>query len=219
MLLDVFSLAAGRVSLVARGAKRAKSNQAPLLRPTRRLIMSWNMRSELGTLTAVEADGPPVALTGRALVSGFYLNELLIRMLHQHEPHPELFRKYGSALTQLEGGSTEERVLRIFEKHLLQSLGYGLVLDQVAGSGVPIVATARYHYRLDFGPQVEKPANARSVEVSGRTLQALNAEDMWDAEISREAKLLSRMVLAAHTGERPLASRELYKAYLQNDHK
>ena len=217
LILDVFSLVSGRISLVARGAKRGKrGNQASLLRPARKLYMAWSIRTDMGTLTTVEPNGPVSDLTGRRLVSCFYMNELLVRMLHKHESHPELFQQYEAALAHLEAGFAEERVLRIFEKHLLKSLGYGLVLDREIVSGGPIVSDARYFYQLDYGPVDHKPVNARNVEISGKTLQAMNSEDNWGADISREAKLLLRMALVVHTGERPLASRELYKAYLQN---
>lgn len=216
LILDVFSLAHGRVSLVARGAKRRRNNSAPLLQPARRLNISWSMRSDLGTLTGVEASGPPGRLAGHRLVSCFYMNELLVRILHRHESHPELFCRYEQALQRLNAGDAEERVLRIFEKHLLKSLGYGLILDQETETGGPVLEEERYFYRMGHGPVRREPPNEESVRVSGRTLKALQDESAWDEETSREAKLLFRMVLGAHTGERPLGSRELYKAYLRN---
>ena len=178
--------------------------------------MAWSMRSELGTLSAVEQAGPAYALSGRRLFSCFYLNELLIRILHTHESHPELFRKYEQALIQLESTQTEERVLRIFEKYLLKSLGYGLILDQDITTGQPVNDQTDYYYQIGAGPLSEKPVHEANIGISGRTLRTLNSEDCWDDQIAREAKKLFRAILDNYTGERPLASRELYKSYLQN---
>ncbi|MEX2354126.1 MAG: DNA repair protein RecO [Gammaproteobacteria bacterium] len=218
LLLDVFSLDHGRVNLVAKGVKRGrKDNPARLLQPARKLNISWYMRSDLGTMTAVESAGIDSPLTGRRLVSCFYMNELLVRMLHKHEPHPELFNSYEQSLARLASDAAEAQVLRIFEKHLLKSLGYGLVLDQEIGSGTAVLPDKRYFYQIDHGPMSEQPVNARNIDISGRTLRALHDENEWDEQISREAKRLFRIILGAHTGEKPLGSRELYKAYLRND--
>jgi DNA repair protein RecO (recombination protein O) len=215
LLLDAFSSEHGRVGLVARGVKRRGSRPA-LLQPARRLNIAWSMRSELGTLTAVEASTPPPRLAGTRLVSCFYMNELLVRTLHGHETHPELFHRYEQALKGLDGGEPEERVLRIFEKHLLKSLGYGLILDHDTGTGEPVAGDRRYYYRLDQGPVAVASQEAGHVAVSGTTLKALDTESAWDGDIAREAKLLLRAILDTHTGGRPLGSRELYKAYIRN---
>ncbi len=217
LLLDIFSLEYGRVTLFAKGVKRGRNTPAPLLQPARRLNMAWSIRADSGTLTAVEADGPACKLNGYRLISCFYMNELLVRLLHRQEAHRELFYKYEESLRSLEAGAAEDRVLRIFEKHLLKSLGYGLILDHEVVSGTPIDETLQYFYRPDSGPLVEKSAdNSGSIAVSGRTLLALHQEKNWSEDIAKEAKLLFRAVLDTHLGEKPLGSRGLYKAYLQN---
>ncbi len=216
MMLDIFSSGYGRVSLVARGAKRGKNSQAILLQPGRKLNIAWSMRAEMGTLAAVELAGLVVPLSGRRLFCCFYMNELLTRMLHKHESHPELFHKYEHALIQLQGDAAEDRVLRIFEKHLLKTLGYGLILDHDTSTGQSVDADASYYYLLESGPQLDKPGSDASIRISGRTLLALDSEQGWDAQIAREAKHLFRAILDCYTGDRPLASRELYRSYLQN---
>jgi DNA repair protein RecO (recombination protein O) len=215
VILDVFSSGHGRVSVVARGAKRGKNSQSILLQPGRKLNLAWAMRTEMGTLVTVELAGLAGSPVGSRLFCCFYMNELLIRMLHKHESHPELFHKYEDALIQLQGNAAEDRVLRIFEKHLLKTLGYGLVLDHDVSSGQAIDPEAAYYYQLDSGPQLDKPQDAH-VPVSGRTLLALDNEQAWDKQIAREAKQLFRAILDGYTGDRPLASRELYRSYLQN---
>jgi len=216
LLLDTFSLQYGRVNLMAKGVKRTRNNQALLLQPAKKLSIAWSMRSDMGTLTAVEAGAEQPNLIGRRLVSCFYLNELLVRMLHKHEPHPELFNKYEESLSQLSSDVPEDQVLRLFEIRLLQTLGYGLVLDHEIGTTEPIQTARRYFYQIDYGPLHDRPENARSIQVSGKTLLALHAEDVWDEEIASEAKLLLRTILATYTGPKPFASRELYKAYIDN---
>lgn len=216
LILDVFSLLHGRLSIMARGAKAGRRGQASLLQPVRRLNLAWSGRSEMGTLTGVEADGPPCRLEGGRLLSAFYLNELLMRLLHRHEPHTELFQVYEHSLLSLAGGADQEQVLRLFEKRLLQSLGYGLVLDHETASGTPVDAAREYYYHFDHGPDTGKLAAAGAVRVSGRTLLALYSETPWDADIAREAKQLLCSIIDSHLDNRPLQSRELYKAYVKN---
>lgn len=216
LILDVFSLQHGRISIMARGAKTGKHRLASLLQPLRKLNLAWSIRSEMGTLTGAEADGPPYRLEGSRQLSAFYLNELLLRLLHGHEPHAELFHAYEHSLSGLAGGAEEERVLRLFEKHLLRSLGYGLVLDHEAGNGNPVVPERGYYYHFDHGPEARKLDDHRAVRVSGKTLLALYNEDRWDREVAAEAKRLLRGSIDSHLGNRPLESRELYKAYMKN---
>lgn len=216
LILDVFSLLHGRISIMARGAKTGKHRLASLLQPLRKLNLAWSIRSEMGTLTGAEADGTPYRLEGGRLLSAFYLNELLLRLLHGHEPHADLFLAYEHSLSGLAGGTGEERVLRLFEKHMLQSLGYGLVLDHEAGNGNPVAPELSYYYYFDHGPEIHKLDGRRAVRVSGRTLLALYNEDCWDRKVAAEAKRLLCGSIESHLGNRPLESRELYKAYMKN---
>jgi DNA repair protein RecO (recombination protein O) len=214
LLLDVFSSQYGRVSLVARGAKRRNNIQSLLLQPGRKLNISWSMKRELGTMISVEANGPCNTLKGTRLISCFYMNELLVRMLHRDESHPELFNIYEESMLQLDTKYPEDRVLRIFEKHLLKSLGYGLNLEHDVESGDNIVSEFEYFYRINFGPVRKKPKNVKCLSISGKTLCALAKENDWSDKISRESKALFRRILADYTGDKPLGSRELYKAYI-----
>ena len=103
LLLEVFSRAHGRVGLIARGARAAKGrwrNQLQILRP---LLLSWSMRGELGTLTDAESVRAPLNWSGRQVLCASYLNELLLRLLTRHDPHPALFDAYQQALARLAG--------------------------------------------------------------------------------------------------------------------
>jgi DNA repair protein RecO (recombination protein O) len=206
----------GRVNLVARGVKRRKDNLGLILQPGRKLNLSWSIRGELGTLISAEADGYGFRPAGTGLIACFYMNELLVRMLHRDEAHPELFTIYEKSLREIEKGHREDRVLRIFETHLLKSLGYGLILDHDVETGEKIQCEENYFYKPDSGPVRQKPPGAGYTRVSGKTLIALHEKVDWDERISREAKELLRMILSAYTGDKPLGSRALYRAYLQN---
>ena len=216
MLLDVFSSQYGRINLVAKGVKGKRINRSLLLQPARKLDLSFGIRSDLGTLYSVEDTGIRFQLMGTRMISCFYMNELLVRTLHRHETHPELFAIYETSLMQLHNGDDENRVLRIFKKHLLNSLGYGLILDHEVTSGNRIENDRIYYYQIDRGPLLHEPENSRVIKISGNTLLALDRENTWDKIIASESKALLRSVLTAHTGDRPLGSRELYKAYLNN---
>ncbi len=210
LLLDVFSRLHGRVSLVAKGARKQKNNKRALLQPGRKINIAWSMRRELGTLTLVEPcqDSRPCGTGG--VLTVFYINELLVRLLHRHEPHPELFDAYEEAIDKLYDMSTEQQTLRIFEKRLLEALGYGLVLDADT-EGNAIRPDGHYNYLPEQGPVPIAAANGGGLTVSGRTLRALAEEEFIDESILAEAKQLMRMVLRNLLGDKPLASRELYK--------
>lgn len=211
-ILEVFSQHHGRLGLVARGANRSRSPLRAAQTPFVPLLMSWSGRGELATLRAVEAAAPATALFGNALLSGIYLNELLMRLTHRHDPHPDLFEAYGTAVIELSAGGALEQILRIFEKRILQSIGYGLILEYEADDGEAVRADEQYRYIADRGPTRDAPAVGESVEVSGRTLLTLANEQPLSALGQREAKRLMRFLLAIHLGGRPLASRELFRS-------
>lgn len=217
VLLDVFTPEFGRVGLVARGARQAKSRSAALLQPFQPVWISWSGSGELCTLNAVEGAGAARWLTGVSLMSGLYLNELLVRLLHRFDPHPELFTSYERVLGELGQVSPEaalETALRIFEKRLLAEIGYGLVLEHEADGAAPIEAGRVYAYHVGEGPRPYEASRDADTALSirGATLLALARECFSDAESLREAKRLMRAALAAQLGSKPLASRRLFAA-------
>lgn len=214
LLLDVFSRDHGRLRLVAKGARKSKKNPPALFQTHRSLYISWSGKGELGTLTEIESNGPAYNLNGNIIMAVFYLNELLVRLLHSHEPHPELFDAYIRALTRLEHGESESIALRYFERQLLESIGYGLVLDHDIDTGLELDATRQYFYVINHGPMLHKPANQRSVEISGASLLALLQEDIEDHRQCGGLKELMRTTLTGYLGEKPLQSRELYRQYV-----
>jgi len=213
-LLEAFSREHGRIGLVARGAKRPRSALRAALRPFTPLLLSWSGRGELATLRAVEVAGRFVELARDALPGGLYMNELLMRLTHRHDPHPSLFEAYGLAIAELDGAQRSvEDTLRRFEKRLLEAIGYGLLLEHDALSGEPLVREARYAYRREQGPvPATDAAGGDAVEVSGGTLLALAADAQLAPREQHEAKRLMRYVLRGHLGDRPLATRSLFRA-------
>lgn len=214
LLLEVFTREHGRFGLVARGARAPRSRIRGLLQPFQPLLLSWSGRTELGTLAGVEpdikSDGAPPRLLGTTLYSGFYLNELLMRLLQRLDPHPELFIAYAQALHGLQ--SEAQRPLRLFEKHLLESLGYGLLLDQEADSGAPVEADAEYVYALESGPLRSRGGATSGLKMSGQSLLSLAAEDLSDARSLSDSKRLMRAALGLYLGERGLKTREVFAA-------
>ncbi|MGB5340020.1 MAG: DNA repair protein RecO [Gammaproteobacteria bacterium] len=209
LLLEVFTRAHGRIGLVARGARSAKTRWHSQLQMLRPLLLSWSMRGELGTLTGVDTRGMARHFSGKQVLSACYLNELLMRLLTRHDPHPDLFAAYEQALYALD--TAEEPALRLFEKRLLQELGYGLLLDREAESGLPVVPGAVYEYRLESGPVSCLQQEAGGLYLCGSSLLALHQDNLTEPVACREAKHLMRAALALYLGGRPLKTREVLR--------
>jgi len=216
MLLEIFSRDYGRVSLIAKGAKRKGNGTALLLQPYQRLLLAWSGKSELMTLTRVELDSPAHIPGQDRLIAAFYINELVMRLLHQHEAHPELFTVYDMTINALAQITNEQQgVIRLFEKRLLQSLGYGLVLDHDVETGMNINEKLDYYYLAERGPVRNMPEDDDHVRITGMTLLALLHEDLTQKKVLQESKRLMRYILQKHLGRKPLASRELYASYMK----
>lgn len=211
LLLEVLTRWHGRLGVVAKGARRARSPLRSTLIPFQPLVIGFSGRGELPTLTAAEALTAAPALAGQTLFCGLYLNELLLRLLHRHDPHERLFVRYAEALAALAGNDPSEAVLRVFEKRLLEELGFGLVLDHEVGSGAPVQAGCQYRYLPEQGPVRADASSHDGIAIGGATLLALANERLDNAETLREAKRLLRALLARQLGERPLVSRELFR--------
>ncbi|WP_435103764.1 DNA repair protein RecO [Arhodomonas sp. AD133] len=210
LLIECFTRDHGRVGLVARGARRQRSSLPGVLQPFQPLNLSWRGRGELGTLHQAEIAGPPRLPRRTRLVSAFYANELLMRVLAREDPHPELFDHYTGLITALtmEAGA-EAALLRLFERDLLASLGYGLQLTHDI-AGYPLERERLYRYDLDAGPRPLGAAEWAPLPVSGAVLLGI-ADGDPEVAGSREARDLMRAALRPHIGDRPLRSRELYR--------
>lgn len=211
LLLEMFTRRHGRLGVVAKGARRARSPLRATLIPFLPLVTGFSGRGELPTLTGAEPAGPAPAIAGEALFCGLYLNELLLRLLHRHDPHERLFESYGDALGRLGAGRDTEAVLRVFEKRLLEDIGFGLVLDHDVEDGAPIQPEHLYRYVPERGPVPAHAADGEGIAVQGASLLALARERLVDGVALSELKPLMRALLARHLGERPLTSRGLFR--------
>ncbi|HJV95638.1 MAG TPA: DNA repair protein RecO [Albitalea sp.] len=212
LLLEAFTRHHGRVGLVAKGVRRARSPLRAVLIPFQPLVIGFSGRGELATLTAAEPLAPAPAFSGESLYCGLYLNELLLRLLHRHDPHERLFRVYGETLARLAAAAPPEAALRIFEKRLLEEIGYGLVLDREVVGQAPLSADLAYRYLPERGPIVAVSADDDGIPISGHSLLALAREEFTDAAVLAEAKRLLRALLARQLGTKPLMSRQLFRA-------
>lgn len=208
ILLELFSEHHGRVGLVARGARGPRSRLKGVLQPFRPLLLSWQLRGELGTLTGAESAGvfaaPPVG--GDALLGLYYLNELLLRLTARLDPHRELFGVYAGAVAKLAAAEPVAPVLRRFEKSLLDTLGYGPNLDHDA-TGQRIAPDASYRYDPALGLAVCRPDAAGAL--LGASLQALADDRLEDARALADARHLLRAALDVHLDGRPLKTRAM----------
>src|ERR1051325_673923 len=215
LIVEVYTRHHGRLGLIAKGARRPGAKSRGVLKGFQPLLIGWSGRGELMTMTGVEADGAEMDLRGEALYCGFYLNELLMRLLHRHDPHELLYDRYRVALEGLSRESTHEAVLRVFEKHLLKEIGYGLTLEREGAIDQPIDPDAIYDYWLERGParvlHPELPAPNDRVRLRGASLLAFARDRFDDPATLREIKALTRAALAKHLGDRPLHSRRLFQ--------
>jgi DNA repair protein RecO (recombination protein O) len=208
VLLETFSRLHGRVGLVARGARGPRSRLRGVLQPFRPLLMSWQLRGELGTLTAAEpgtvANLAPAG--GDALMALYYLNELVLRLTARLDPHPELYDGYAHAVSAVVAGGPVAPNLRLFEKRLLDALGYGLDLGRdVAGMALDPAATYRYDPATGLAPCRPEAAGA----LLGASLLALAGDRLAEPRALLDARRLLREALDVHLDGRPLKTREI----------
>lgn len=219
LLLELLTADAGRLPVIARGAASAKSRRRGLLQPFQSLLVDWVGKGAVKTLTKAEARSAVPQPAGKALLCGFYINELVMRLTAQSDPLPDLYRHYQQAMGRLSQAQNDEleQLLRQFELQLLEVLGYGLELRQEALAGEVIRPQGRYHYQTEKG--FMRASNSQSGSVSGATLLALADAAPLDPQQRREARMLMRQVLGHYLGARPLKSRELFATLNTNEAK
>jgi DNA repair protein RecO (recombination protein O) len=198
LIVELFTRRFGRVALLARGARRPRSAMRGVLLSFHPLRLSFSASAELGNLIAAEWAGALQPLAGQGLMCGFYLNELLLRLLPRDDPHEALFDVYAGALKELSEGTLFPAVLRGFEKRLLAELGYAPLLERDAASR-PIDPDGLYVYEPERGPT---PVNATRggdrggfVTVRGRTLLDVAADDYSSPATREEARTLMRALI------------------------
>jgi DNA repair protein RecO (recombination protein O) len=240
-IVELFTLQHGRVPLVARGARSARSKTRALYQPFRPLLVTWTGRSELRTLTGIEDSGTAFELDNRALACAYYVNELLLRLLGKDQAQPELFAHYVMALSTLADEAGIEQTLRTFELQLLEAIGVLPDLSRCTAEGQPIDPLLQYRFHPANAVAVplieqstygylkpDKLTGARDpslhadgetadtgIEISGQALLAMANLDFSDPQVCEQAKPLMRQLLHIQLGGRPLKSRELFGALVK----
>jgi DNA repair protein RecO (recombination protein O) len=213
-IVEVFTAEYGRLTVFARGANGPKSMLKGVLRPFQRLLVSWSGKTEACALVTAEIDGAPTNLGKERLMSGFYLNELLLKLTERWDPHPETFFSYAECVEALCAGEGEEAALRRFEKRLLHDLGYGLELTRT-DEGLPVESDRYYRFAIERGPQ---PCVAGAPgAIYGQSLTDLEAEVFQDPRSLRDAKRVLRAAIDACLDGRSLKSREVMLALRQQN--
>ena len=210
LIVEAFTRKFGRVALLARGARRPRSAMRGVLLSFQALSLSWSASTELGNLIGAEWSQALRPLRGRGLMCGFYLNELLLRLLAREDPHEALFDYYDDALLRLAAETDLASVLRNFEKRMLAELGYAPVLERDAASR-PIDPAARYVYEPERGPMLLSNSISRETSVSGQTLLDVAADDYERAETRDEARTLMRSLITQRLHGQELHTRMILR--------
>ena len=216
-ILEVFTPGFGRTGLVARGARRPKSPFRGILNPFQPLRVSWSGRGELATLRQAETVGAAGVMTGTSVMAGFYVNELLLKLLHRHDPHPDLFANYSSLIGKLAedasaGDASVEKYLRKFELELLQAIGYALDLEQDAVLHEPLRSEQLYEFRVEQGAVAVHRDGVDGICFKGAELLLIGRLQLDDMHTLRKAKQLLRNVLDYHIGDKGLQTRRIAAA-------
>ena len=209
-ILDILSLDHGRLAVVAKGSRGAKSKLRGILRPFLPLQLSWFIRSDLGTLTGAEMNGAPLSLSGDALLSGYYVNELLLKLLHRHDPQPEIFAAYSRTIERLAESQDVAPYLRQFEIELLRILGYALNLDHDTETTEPLRPQQQYEYRVEQG-LVPVSDREGPMVFRGAEIDAIRNQQFADPAVLKNAGSLLRNVIAYYLDGKELKSRKVLK--------
>jgi DNA repair protein RecO (recombination protein O) len=211
-IVELFTRDRGRLTVFARGTrgKRKAGSLISMLQPFHRVLVSYSGRGEAAQLTGAEFDGPFDELPSARSLSGFYLNELLMRLFERHDPHADAFDLYDATMTALKDSRQDEsRLLRIFEKRLLETIGYGLSLGHEAQSGVPVRADAVYRYTPERGLTLVEGVAEGGLLFSGASLLSLRSESLNEPATRTDARRLLRAALDQYLAGRELHSREV----------
>ena len=205
LLLDFLTLDHGRIRLIGRGVRQAKAN----IQMFQHLRISYAGKGELKTLTHWEVEDVPRQLKGEALILCLYVNELITRLIHEHDPHPQIFELYQQFVTQMNDSDQQHQywLLRIFENNLLSELGYGLdYAVDVDGDLIQTDKNYSYQPQLGFSQQADG-------KISGNLLNLLLSECLDTTPNKQQLKAcrnLNRQRLNVLLGNKPLKSRELF---------
>ncbi|SFB78571.1 DNA replication and repair protein RecO [Polaromonas sp. OV174] len=219
LILEVFTRHYGRVALVARGAKKPSSSFRPILLPMQALHIAFGGDAEIRNLKSAEWQGGHVMPTGDALLSGYYLNELLMRLLARDDPHPVLFDAYSATVQLLASQSmdTLQLALRAFELRLLRDIGLLPLLDAETATLAPLQPDTRYVLVAEAG--LRQAHDDDRVSLPGAQWQALQQaltdQSLFSDTVRacipgfNELKSQLRAMLHYHCGVKVLKTRQM----------
>jgi len=186
------------------------------LQPLQRIRVDYLQRGELAQLRHAEASGHAPALIGDALLAGFYLSELALRLLPRNDAHPQLFLRFADALDELSDTPSLAWTLRRFERDLLEALGYAIDLQHDADAA-PLDASGRYRIDPEYGAYRVRDGSDRPGAIAGGALLALAEDTMPSDAQLREQRIALRMLIAHHLGSRGLRSWGLLAEFAKLD--
>lgn len=214
LLVEVFSRSHGRLVVVARGARRPRSAMRGSLLAFQPLLLAWSGRGEVRSLHGAEWQGGQPLLSGDALLCGFYLNELMIKLLPREDAHEKLYDNYQEALKRLAVEADSAPVLRGFEKQMLKELGYALDLERESATGASVEADRLYTYEPDRGVIEMNGARRHEADgpvMPGGALLAMSRDDYRDASVQQHSKALMRTLINHRLGRQSLNSRQIFR--------
>ncbi|OCG18013.1 DNA repair protein RecO [Gilliamella sp. App6-5] len=208
LLVDLFVENVGKITVLAKGARRKSSALKGMLQPFTPLIVQYSGQGEIKTLRQVEAMSLALPLVSIFLYSAFYLNELLHRVLVAETEMPTLFDDYLTSLRQLAQQIPAENVLRAFELSLLENLGYHIDYFHCCVTGDDIVKSMHYQYESEKGFISSLLQNSTSF--TGEQVLAFGKRQFDNDCTLKAAKRFTRMALKPYVGSKPFKSRELF---------
>lgn len=214
LVIDFFSRDYGRIGLIAKGAKRPHSALRGVLQTFQPLSVSWSGKSELRTMVAAEWVGGLLPLEKSALLCGFYLNELLIKLVARDDTHTKLFDHYVSTLNQLAHGELASTVLRRFEHALLKEVGVAADFSFCTSTKNKVLADQYYVVDPLSGVRIAS-AREHLPQVLGSVLLAVEAGDYTNSETQAQSKFVMRALLSHHLGGVKLNTRQILVDLMQ----
>jgi DNA repair protein RecO (recombination protein O) len=214
LIVDMFTRDHGRIGVVAKGAKRPLSKLRGVLQTFQPLSISFSGKSELRTLIDADWVGGMLPIEKTALLCGFYLNELLVKLLARDDPHPKLFDHYVATLNELAHNEPAQIVLRKFERALLKETGVAADLTRDTVTRMRVEPGELYVVDPERGARMAKMGDTWPV-VTGKTLIDMENEHYGDPQTQAQSKQLMRFLLAYHLGGAPLNTRQILLDLMQ----
>ena len=220
-IVEVFSRDHGRLALMAKGARRVKSRIKGVLLPFQPVLLSWTGKGEIPTLTSAEIQTEELnmidyELRGDPLVCGFYCNELIVYLLHRHDPHPKLFEQYHKTilglcnLAPVAGESKLAATLREFEQMIIKETGYEVSFKYEADGTTQIRPDVHYQFVQSQG--FVRVVGTHKQAIEGSLVLALQPDniDTLNHQDMSASKHLMRDILNQALGYKKILSRDIF---------